>query len=212
MEVRPQMDIRFPAAQEAELLEVMRSNAASSDLWQLKDTDPFNRPPEEGKFYFHRDANDHEPSCTVCIRRLKEGHLIVHTITPDENGRIPVEQYVKILNDFDSAIAMPSAESLSGMTSIGTSKHTLHDYFSREAIRLLERFCKTSNGYGTHPSDQEKWHDFLLYIYRNGEDVHCDVFGACLKASKMWIEDGIDSLVHEYDFTLNLLKRSELKL
>ena len=210
MEVRPILDIHLPGAREAELLETMKSNAASFDLWQWQDTDPFNRPPESGKFYFHRDANNQEPSCTVCISRLSEGHLIVHTITPDEYGRIPVDQYVLILNDFDGSIASPAAESLSGMTSIGTSKHTLHDHFSGEAIRLLELFCKTSNGYGTHPSDQEKWYDFLLHVYRNDEDVHCDVFGACLKASKMWPEDGISRLVHEYDFALNLLQRSGL--
>ena len=171
MEVRPIMDIHFPGAREVELLEAMKLNATSSDLWQWKDTDPFNRLPENGTFYFHRDANNQEPSCTVCIHRLNEGHLSVQTITPDEYGRIPVDLYVQILNDFDRAIASPAAQSLSGMTFIGTSKHTLHDYFSHEALRLLEHFCTSSNGYGTHPSDQKKWHDFAcIHVLRNLAD------------------------------------------
>jgi len=209
MEVKPIMDIHFPAAQEAELLEAMKSNAESSALWQWQGHDPFKRAPENGKFYFHRDTNNQEPSCTVCLRRLDDGHIIVHTITPDEYGEIPVNEYVQILNDFESQIAGPAAEALSGMTSIGTSKHTLNDHFSQEAVRLLELFCTTSNGLGSHPSDQEKWHDFLLYVYRNNEDVHCDVFGACLKAAGWWPEEGISQLVHEYDFSMALLSRSK---
>jgi len=209
MEVRPLMDIHFPGIREDELLEAMKSSAADSDLWQWQDHDPFGRPSESGKFYFHRDRNNEEPSCTLCMHRKKSGHLIVHTITPDEYKRIPVDQYVLILNDFDNLIAGPAADSLSGMTAIGTSKHTLRDHFSGEAVRLLEFFCTTSNSYGTHPADQKKWFDFLLYVHQNNEDVHCDVFGAFLRETGWWPEDGIARLVHEYDFALLLLQRSE---
>jgi hypothetical protein len=50
-------------------------------------------------------------------------------------------------------------EVLPGTTSIDTDRRSLEDYSSREAIGLLERFCKTSNqdAHGSHPSDQAKW-------------------------------------------------------
>ena len=205
MKIRPLMDIHFPGSREGELLESMKSNAADSDLWQWQSQDPFGRSPESGKFYFHRDANNDEPSCTLCILRKEAGHFIVHTITPDKYGRIPIDHYVSILNDFDTYIAGPAADTLSGMTAIGTSKHTLNDYFSQEAIRLLKNFCTTSNGDGSHPADQDKWRAFLIHAHRNNDDVHCDTFGACLKEAEWWPEESIPQLVHEYDFAMELL-------
>ena len=97
------------------------------------------------------------------------------------------------------------------MTSIGTSTHTLEDHFSPKAVKLLERFCLTSNAgdLGSDLSDQKKWMDFLLHVHRNHEEVQCDTFGHCLRAKKWWPEHGIDSLVHEYDFAVHLLKHAD---
>lgn len=207
MEVYPVMDIRVPGNREDEMLKAMKSKAGASALWQWQSHDPHGRPPEGGKFYFHREKSDGEPPCTLCLRRKERGHLVVQSIVPDANtvSRIPVDQYVGILTEFDTLIAGPVADSLSGMTAVGTSKHTLQDYFSREAIRLLKEFCTTSNGYGSHPAEQEKWRAFLIYAYRNDDDVHCDTFGACLREAECWPEDGIPQLVREYDFAVQLL-------
>lgn len=200
MEIRPLMDIRFDGTRENDLLEDMKSRATDSGLWQWQDHNPFGKPPGDGRFYFHHDQ---EPFCTVCIHREEAGHFIVR-ITPDESGKMPVKEFVQILNDFDAQVAGPAAETLSGITSIDTSKRTLHDYFSREAVRLLELFCTT-------PEDQEKWFDFVLYIHRNSENIHCDIFGYCLRDTGWWPEGDIDQLVQEYDFAQLLLKRSEHK-
>ena len=211
MEIRPKMDIRFPSKRELELLEAMKSKVKELDLWQWQPHDPHGRPPESGKFYFHRGESNGEPPCTLCIRRQELGHFIVQSVVPDANtvNKIPIDQYVHILTEFDNLIAVPVAEALSGMTAIGTSKHTLNDYFSNEAVLLLEHFCTTSNGDGSHPADQDKWFAFLLYVYRNKEDVHCDIFGACLCETRWWPNDGISKLVNEYDFALQLLRKSE---
>jgi len=205
------MDIHFPGIKEIALLEAMKSRANSPWQWQAHNT--FGKPPDEGSFYFHRDKTNSEPPCTVCIHRIAPGHLRVQTIVPDAmKVHIPADQYVAILNEFDSQIATPVTEALNGMTSIGTSKHTLEDHFSPEAVKLLEHFCTTSNvaDHGTHLSDQGKWMAFLLQVHRNNENVHCDTFGACLTAKKWWPEDGIRTLVDEYDFAMRLLEQAEI--
>ncbi len=211
MKVRPLMDIHFPGNREHELLEAMKSRVTESDLWKWQPHDPHGRPSENGKFYFHRDVSNGEPPCTLCIYRKELGHFIVNGIIPDANtvNRIPVEQYVQILTEFDTLIAGPATEALSGMTAVGTCKHTLNDYFSNEAVRLLELFCTTSNGYGEHPADQDKWFSFLLYVHRNKENIHCDIFGSCLRETGWWPDDGISKLVYEYDFALQLLHKLE---
>lgn len=153
------------------------------------------------------------PSVLFCVTRRSRGHYSAFNIVPEELIQIPKDQYVALLREFDSLIAEPAALEVGGMTAMETDKRTLEDYFSPEAVRLLETFCKTSNvgDLGSHPSDQEKWMAFLLHAYRDGAKVHCDVFGECLKARGWWPEKYIDRLVHEYDFAMRLLRHAETR-
>ena len=206
----PAMNIHFPPAREAALHAEMQRLATGP--WTPQPHDAFNRPPQDGSFYFHRAVVGDHPSCTLCIRREKDGHWIVQTIVPDEGQphQIPLAAYKAILNEFDSQIAEPAAQLVEGMTGIELSHYRLEDYFSQNAVGLLETFCQTSNqgDLGSHPSDQEKWMRFLLAAYDDGDEVHCDVFGNCLKTAEWWPEEDIRRLVHEYDFAMRLLQQS----
>lgn len=210
MDVYPDMDIRYPEDAEASLAEGMASRA--SGLWKQSGS-PVNRPTGDGEYFFHRDTDGVIPACTVCIGRKAPGHSVVRNIVPDKMGEnIAIEQYVAVLQEFNASIAEPATEAVDGMTSIDTNKRTLEDYFSKESIELLRYFCETSNGYGSHASDQRKWRAFLLHVHRNEkEKVHCDVFGRLLKATGWFPEDGIADLVHEYDFALELLEQADDK-
>ncbi|MEM1228066.1 MAG: hypothetical protein AAGJ40_20440 [Planctomycetota bacterium] len=204
----PAMNIHFPSVREADLLSEMQRIASAP--WTSQPHDTFNRPPQDGYFYFHRDVVGDHPSCTLCVRREKGGHWIVQNIVPDEDQpqQIPLDAYKTILSEFESQIAEPAADSVKGVTAIELSHYRLEDYFSRRAIGLLETFCETSNGYGSNPSDQEKWMWFLIAAYDDGDEIPCDVFGNCLKTAKWWPEDGIPRLVREYDFSMSLLQHS----
>lgn len=210
MEHFPQMHIRFPPAKEVELHKEMKRLASAP--WLSQPHNPFGKPADSDRFYFHRDNVGDEPSCTVCIWRNEPGHWIVTNLVPDKGqvNPIPIDQYKKILTNFESEIAEPAAETIKGITSIDTSQYRLEDYFSRDAVRLLRHFCETSNqsDLGHHPSDQEKWIEFLLRVYDDNTDVHCDVFGSCLHTAGWWPENGIRRLVSEYDFAMRLLRQS----
>lgn len=212
MNVYPDMDIRFPADKESLLASGMKKRAGG--LWTWHGKSPVNRPVEDGQYFFHRDGDNSAPACILCIGRKEPGHLVVQNVVPDAmQVEFSVDQYVGVLREFDTQIAGPAAEELDGMTSIDTSKRTLEDYFSKEAIDRLKYFCDTSNAgdLGTHLLDQRKWMDFLLYYYRNKtetEPVHCDTFGELLRAKKWWPENGIRKLVNEYDFAMRLLEQA----
>jgi hypothetical protein len=206
----PAMNIHFPPARESELYEGMKCRATLP--WAPSENDALNRPPSDGYYYFHRDAVGDQPSCTLCIGREKEGHWVVQNIVPDEGqiSKIPLDTYKAILREFESHIAEPAADAVEGMTAIELSQYRSEDYFSPDAVELLHRFCATSNqgDLGSHPSDQEKWIDFLLVAFHDGKEIHCDVFGNCLRTAKWWPNEGIGRLVHEYDFAMRLLKQS----
>ena len=210
MEHCPQMDIHFPEAREAELHEKMKQLAHAP--WSPQQHNPHGKPADSDSFYFHRERVGDEPSCTVCIHRNKPGHWIVTNIVPDEgqSHNIPINQYKKILTSFESEIANPATEAVEGTSAIGISQYRLEDYFSHNAVNSLQHFCETSNqgDLGTHLSDQEKWIAFLLQVYDDNNNVHCDIFRKCLQAAKWWPKEGIPSLVSEYDFAMRLLKQS----
>lgn len=209
MEHYPKMDIRFSPASEDKLHKEMQRLATAP--WSPQPYDPFKRTPNDGRFYFHRDVVGNQPSCTVCIWRKKPGHWIVTNLVPDEGQitKIPIGQYKDILNCFESEIAEPAATSIGGMTSIEMSQYRLQDYFSSKAVTLLKNFCESSNqsDLGQHPSDQKKWIDFLLHVYSDNNNIHCDIFGQCLQSENLWPETGIQQLVSEYDFAMRLLEQ-----
>lgn len=204
MNVYPDMDIRYPEGYEPSLAEKMVSRATG--IWR-KSGSPVNRPIEDGQYFFHRDASGGIVSCIVCLNRSEPGHLVVVNIVPDKMGdQISIDQYVTILQDFNSTIAEPAADEVGGMTSIDTSKRTLEDYYSKESLQLLEYFCKSSNGYGSHPSDQRKWRAFLLHVHRNEKErPHGDTLGRLLAATDWFPQDGIRNLAMEYNFAMELL-------
>ena len=210
MQIYPLMNIRFPETSEADLIEAMKNRATPP--WRWQQLEPHGNRVEEYS-YFHRDAVGSDPACTLCLYREGPGNFAVVNIVPDAHtvDRISIDQYVGILREFDRLIAEPAADGLGGITSIETDKRSLEDYFSAEAIRLLERFCSTSNAsdLGSHPSDQEKWMAFLVHVYRTNTDVDCDTFGACLQAKEWWPEEDVPRLVGEYDFALRLLRQPD---
>ncbi len=206
----PIMDIHFPPEREKALHDEMTRRAVPP--WSTQEHDALGRPTTSGSFYFHRAVVTNSPSCTVCIHRDNPGHWIINAIVPDEgqNPSIPLETYKEILREFESMIAEPSVEAVSGMCAIQLSKYRLEDYFSPHAVKLLEAFCLSSNhgDLGSHPSDQWKWISFLLAAFDDDKNIHCDIFGNCLKTAQWWPENGIADLVHEYDFAMRLLRQS----
>jgi hypothetical protein len=204
------MNIYFPPSRENELHEGMKLRATAP--WAPQEYDAFNRPPKDGSCYFHRDVVGDQPSCTLCIRREKDGHWVVQNIVPDKGQvqQITLDMYKAILREFESQIADPATEAVEGHAAVEFSVYRLEDYFSPDAVGLLHAFCASSNqgDLGSHPSDQAKWIRFLLAAFDDGKNIHCDIFGNCLRTAQWWPEEGISRLVHEYDFSMRLLQQS----
>ena len=100
---------------------------------------------------------------------------------------------------------------MGGLTSIDTHHRTLADYLSAEPIELLQSLCEGSNKstLGSHPSDRLRWMEFLLSVYRSGNMVDPDTFGALLEAAGWWPKRGIRKLVDEYELAMGLLRLNE---
>jgi len=198
----PDLDIRFPAAKEEELVRQMQSRAKLP--WKSASEGPVGRPVEPGSYYFHRAANRNAPACIVCIHRVSPGHLSANNIIPDTAKDLSIEVYERVLREFDEQVASPAVEACGGVSAQETSERRLEDYFSGSEIAALTRFLE-SPGYGSHPSDQCFWIDFILEVHRRDTRVHGDTLGRLIKGR--FPEDGIPRLVHDYDFALAVLRR-----
>jgi hypothetical protein len=212
----PLMDIHFPENKKDELINAMKARAVGPTWiwWQ-----PVPAKEWEDYIFFRWEPSQRHgertagmvPACTLIFLTREPGHFrmtnLIHEGPP--SYQVSVDQYVRILRDFEERIAGPAAESVNGITSIETHKRTLEDYFGRQAIRLLRYFCKTSNASsrGSHPADEAKWRAFLLQVHRSGVDVDSMVFAKCLKATGWWWKDDIPRLAAQYDFALPLLKQ-----
>ena len=208
MRVYPEMTIHVPANRESTLIEEVTSRVAPP--WSRQLYSPVGRDVVDGEFFFHRDG-DNMPGCTLYIRRRSPGELVVENIVPDlERDQLAIEQYEEILTEFDSIVAQ-AVENCEGISGVTTSKRTLEDYYSKHAIELLKRFCQTANvgDGGRHPIDQEKWYDFMLYVYCNQENVHGDVLGRLVAGTGLWPEHLARQLASEYNFAIDLLQHGE---
>jgi hypothetical protein len=205
MQLYPTMNIRFPEDKQSELVAAMKARARAP--WCYEQRDEYRPLVNEGYVPFHRDGVDSDPGCGLFLFPKAPGDLEVVCVVA-EKGNLSPDQYVAILREFDATIAEPAAGALGGMTSIDIATPRLVDYFSRESICLLKRFCTTSNVStgSAHPSDQEKWIAFLLDAHRSDARVGCEIFGQCLEAEGLWPCDRIEELMLEYDFGLHLLR------
>jgi hypothetical protein len=215
MRVYPTLTIYFPESKDSELVAAMKAQAVLPWRW----TDEFADGLGDARdcyIQFHRVPLETIPPCLLSISQSPGKFVVEHIASLAEPGigppKLSIDQYVRILRDFDALVAVPAAESVKGTTAMDTDRRTLEDYFSKAAIRLLQRFCETSNvsTLGSHPSDQQKWLGFLLRVHHEkAERVPCDTFGACLEAKEWWPDKDIPRLVHEYDFALELLALSD---
>jgi hypothetical protein len=115
MQIYPVLTIRFPEHKETDLIAALTARAAPP--WRRQEIDAFRCPGLDDHIAFHHDRVGDDPSCTLWIYR-QPGNFEVVNIVPDEptSDRISIDQYVRILHDFDQAIADPAAESVGGMS------------------------------------------------------------------------------------------------
>lgn len=189
---------------EEDLLKMMEGLAKSP--WHLHKQDL-----KEGSYTFHREASDNFPLCGAHVGRTDPGRWWLCNLNPVEVGdSISFEEFNSLVKEFDQLIAAPAAKAIGGYTSLHADTCHLSDHFSNEATKLFKRFSQAANWSdgGAHPSDQEKWIDFLLRAYDDGTDVHCDQFGNCVRKEQLWPDKHIPKLVSEYDFAMRLLKQA----
>ncbi len=144
--------------------------------------------------------------------------ITVGNIVPLEKSQLTVDEYNKILDLFYSDIILSYCSKNKDLKIEGptSGKFEPRDYITDEALRKLTVFCAIANKStgSAHPSDEEKWFDFVCQTVDDDRTFDYDVLYSFLvdeeywenKGITAWSKDKADDLASEYESYVKLLR------
>ena len=204
------LDIYGPDEQLLALVRAVSANLPSD--WRrdpeaevrMVSLDPAGR---EAWFAFTRDAKEGYPRIGLSLAR-EHGRLYVPNIVPLDAGDLSIDQYNRILNEFEDllrACLTPNSELDVRVTS---DEAAITDWASSDAADLLEYFSNLANmstGAG-HPLDFQRWARFLVQAHKEGATLHSGFLSRWLIEELRWPADRANDLARDYQFARDLLK------
>lgn len=145
---------------------------------------------------------------TMFFVEREDQAIYVANIIPREKSQLSHAEYNSILDDFTQSVLDQLPDRDEHLVMGFSDKIDVKVLLGPEGHRLLERFAKTSNRStgSAHPSDREKWFDFIYFIHHNDIDFGPSVFKRYMLEEAKWPEDQAWQLTIEYEFALGLLR------
>lgn len=136
----------------------------------------------------------------------KDGGYEVTNIVPRETGSLGESGYNTVLRDFIARVVKPASAQADFRIAATTPDQTVDDWLPDAAASALRLFSATANKAtgSSHPSDQARWHAFLIAAHGAASAFGTDLLKRWL-VEDGWTEDGALELAIEYEFGLALL-------
>ena len=184
------------------------------DGWS-RDRESEQRLPGDGGqsrfFLFARHASAERPA--VALAMCAEGRrLSVTNVVPDDYGQLSCAQYNSILIEFYLKFLHPAAAEAGLPIELSPDERSLESEYGWRGVKLLKRFSVCANKSSTHPADQRRWIDFLIYLHHRPNRDYS--FGLLAKRliENGWSADKTDRLISECEFALHLLSAYDAAL
>ena len=161
----------------------------------------------EDMMNFEREGvNDIEASVLTLWERT-DGFTVAN-IVPKEISELGVRGYNDVLNDFVSRVVVPASDESMFSFELGKRERCITDWTSHEAARALRRFSGTANKStgSSHPSDQQRWFEFLFAVHRASGELDTHTLGRWLVEVDQWPAEVARDLTLEFEFGMALLK------
>lgn len=158
-------------------------------------------------FCFNRAEDEIAETTMLVLMRENDNELYVSNIVPVEVGNITKSQYNSILTEFYQNYLVPLKAELEFVDSLTSENQTIDDWVSPECARLLRAFSNCANkGTGSHhPSDQERWFDFIFEAQKQQPQLEPQRLKQWLIDDEKWPEEVASDLASEYNFGIELL-------
>ena len=187
----------------AELREALRQHAKAP--WRY--SEEHQSVLGEDMMTFEREAGDHIHASALTLLERSD-RFSVANIVPKEITELGINGYNDVLNDFVIRVVEPASNESIFSTCVGKREQCITDWTSREAALALSRFSGTANKStgSSHPSDQQRWFEFLFAAHRANRELDTYTIGRWLVEIEQWPPEVARDLMLEYEFGTALLK------
>jgi hypothetical protein len=204
---RDELILKVPPSASAEL--TRRIEDAPAPGWgRRSEIEARSRKLRAGRAGAYCFSRDFEPGpVAVWLEPRGAGEFFVSSIIPLRSREpLSVEQYNRVLDDFEKTVIDPLLRGLNGHifrypTPTGP---TLEDVLSPDSARLLEDFSATANKERLHPLDVRRWTAFVARTHLEDVVFDTSMLSDWLEA-RGWPESQRARLVDDYERGRSLL-------
>src|SRR5690242_588318 len=151
------------------------------------------------------------PSATIFVAEKEPGLYHVSNVVPRQQHQLSYGEYNGILEEFAGRHLRPAAERSGLRVELTASQADLSHWLSVGAAERLRRFTALANKStgASHPSDRERWNDFVLVAHRDRSRLDASTLRRWLIEVEGWPPEVADQLAIEYEYGRELLDFSE---
>lgn len=145
----------------------------------------------------------------VSLVKTRSGDgLYVSNIVPRDVSELTMDEYNLILDDFAKSCLLPVADGLGIKVEISEGEWDAKAELSEDSYRNLISFSRGANrATGTaHPLDRERWYNFVISVYKNGDDIDSSTLCRWMVEEDGWPEDMAYGVSGEFEQNLGLLQ------
>jgi hypothetical protein len=130
--------------------------------------------------------------------------LAVTNLIPREKAELTHDEHKAVLADFKSAVL----DRIANLTVTLTSGDVRMQYLMSEAAyEHLIAFSRSANRMLGHPSDHDRWEQFIVALHFDGHSLKTDILRDWLIKVEGWQFEQISRKLDEFEFGLRLLER-----
>ncbi len=151
------------------------------------------------------------PAATVFVAEKEAGLYHASNVVPQQQHQLLDPEYNAILEEFGERLLRPVAERSGLRVEVTATQADLSRWLSAGAADRLRRFTALaykSTG-ASHPSDRERWNDFVLAAHRDRSDLDASTLRRWMIEVEGWPPEVADQLAVEYEYGRELLAFSQ---
>jgi hypothetical protein len=164
-------------------------------------------------YCFHCKKRGQRPAATLFLMDRDQKTYSVVNIVPDEVDRLSYAEYNSILEEFFRQFVQPATARTGARAEMTEAEADLERWLSPETVEKLRLFCLAANKRtgSSHPTDRERWYDFIVSAHREGAEFDSSTLARWLHEAGEWDEEWSDKLAIEYEFARGLLAHADMQ-
>ncbi len=141
-----------------------------------------------------------EAKLWIAYKDKPKSNLYISNVVPTEVGELNDDQYNGIVKRFASDVSQLSLLSTDFIFKIEDSSKSVEDFMTEASAKKLRLFSVAANKStgSAHPSDEERWLDFIVSLVTEGTSLSETELTGLLVEDEGWSEEIAADLASEY--------------